>query len=509
MKGIVSLRRVMVLMALLLSLLSVTSLSLPTATAAATIANPGFETGTLSGWNVWTNNNSAAVYVQKGGHTGSWELSNWQATAYQASTSQTLTGLASGYYTLTAWEMNGGNQNAEYIYTKNCGGPDHETSLPVGNSWTLVQILGVHVTSGSCTLGLWSDANAGNWVNLDDFQLTKNNIAYNMVRGADASYVTYEEAHGKKYYLNGVQEDALTIMKNEGVNLVRLRLYNDPGNPNYSPSNTMPAYYQGPADILTIARRAVALGLQIELTFHLSDAWTNPGLQSLPHAWTNDSLAQLETDEYNFISSFMSQMKAQGTTPQYVSIGNETDAGMLWPLGSTSNMSNLSQLFNAGYKAVKAVSSSSQVIIHLSDAGNLSKYEWYFDTLLADGTNFDIIGTSAYPYWTQKTISQFTAFCDSVYARYHKPMIYAETGYAWEYNANYLPNNGPEPYPMTAAGQRDYMYDFINSINTITNGANLGVEYWDPIYDQVYNTNFFDGSGNALPILTQAYKNNF
>lgn len=246
----------------------------------------------------------------------------------------------------------------------------------------------------------------------------------------------------------------------------------------------------------------------IELTFHLSDAWTNPGTQSTPHAWANDTFPQLQTDEYNFIHDFMHQIKARGTTPQYVSIGNETNAGMLWPLGSTSNMNNLAQLFNTAYQAVKDLSPSSKVIIHLANAGDLKEYKWYFQTLGSYNTKYDIIGISAYPYWTQRTISQFTSFCNNLYALFHKPMIYSETGYAWKHNPNYLPNNGPEPYPMTPAGQRDYMYVFFNSINTITNGANLGAEYWDHIYDQMYNTTFFDESGKALPILTQAYKNN-
>jgi len=409
---------------------------------------------------------------------------------------------------LIAQEENGGGQNAAYIYTQNCGGPDKETSLPVSSTWTQVQILGVHVTTGSCTIGLWSDANAGNWINIDNFQFSENNVAYTMIRGADASYLTYEEDHGKKYYDHGVQEDALTIMKNNGINLVRLRLYNDPGNPNYSPSNTMPAYYQSAADILKIAKRAAALGLQIELTFHLSDAWTNPGTQATPHAWANLSFASLKTAESDYITSFMQSMINQGTTPQYVSIGNETDDGMLWPLGKASNMSNLAQLFTVGTQAVKAVSPSSQVIIHLSNSGSTSLYQTFFDALTSYGTPFDIIGQSAYPYWTQRTVQQFRDFSNWLYNRYHKPTIYAETAFAWTLDPNYLPNNGPEPYPMSQAGQRDYMYDFINSINTITNGSNLGVEYWDPIYDQVYSTNLFDQNGNALPALTQAFKNN-
>ena len=81
------------------------------------------------------------------------------------------------------------------------------------------------------------------------------------------------------------EKDCIEILKNNGFNIVRLRLYNDPGNPDYSPSNRLPAGISGPEDVLRLAKRAKQAGMQILLTFHYSDYWTNGEDQNKPHEW--------------------------------------------------------------------------------------------------------------------------------------------------------------------------------------------------------------------------------
>ena len=48
------------------------------------------------------------------------------------------------------------------------------------------------------------------------------------IKGVDLSAVVEVEELGAKYYDNGVQGDIFDILKNYGVNSVRLRLWNDP-----------------------------------------------------------------------------------------------------------------------------------------------------------------------------------------------------------------------------------------------------------------------------------------
>ena len=79
----------------------------------------------------------------------------------------------------------------------------------------------------------------------------------------------------------------------------------------------------------------------------------------------------------------MEQLKAQDTLPAYVSFGNETEGGLLFPYGATTEKGwpALGRFYSAGYRAVKEVSPDTQVIIHLADAGNLDRYTHYFRQL--------------------------------------------------------------------------------------------------------------------------------
>jgi hypothetical protein len=141
------------------------------------ITNPGFEanaaaTQTPTGWTSWANaaGNYAADYTEAGGQSGSYRLSHWMATAYQASTYQIKTGLANGTYTLRAWAKSSGGQTANQLYAKNFGGVEKDYTLPVTNTWTQIQITDIQVTNGQAEIGLWSDAKAGNWTNLDNVE---------------------------------------------------------------------------------------------------------------------------------------------------------------------------------------------------------------------------------------------------------------------------------------------------------------------------------------------------
>jgi arabinogalactan endo-1,4-beta-galactosidase len=157
------------------------------------------------------------------------------------------------------------------------------------------------------------------------------------------------------------------------------------------------------AGSIALAKQANAMGFKIMIDFHYSDTWADPGHQTTPAAWTNDSYAQLQTDVYNYTYNFMTALAAAGVTPQYVQVGNEINSGMLWPIGSVgattvngNNFTQITGLINSGYSAVKAVSSTTQVVIHIATISNLSDFEWFFDGLKAAGANFDVIGGSYY-----------------------------------------------------------------------------------------------------------------
>jgi arabinogalactan endo-1,4-beta-galactosidase len=495
---------------------------------AVKIVNSGFETGgatqTPAGWETEpAGSDSEADYTEKTGHTGSFCLIHSKSSAYKVFTYQELTGLETGYYTLTAWVLSGGGQNSCYITAKDYGDTARLTSLPLTNEWTQVIVRGINVTGGKCTIGIYSDAQAGNWCKLDDFKMVKDDQPYQFLKGGDISELSYIESMGGKFYEGGVQKDGLQILKENGFNIVRLRLYNDPGNPGYTPSNRLPAGFQNPADILRLSKRSKNLGMQILLTFYYSDYWTN----IKPHAWEGISFSALKDSVYQFTFSIMNRMKAQGTTPEYVSLGNEIGGGLLKPDGASTNFSQMGELINQGYNAVKAVSSSTKVVLHLEDAGNNDKYDWFFGGCATYGVKYDIIGASYYPFWTKKTVAQLKTWAEYVSTKYQKDILVMETGYNWnpalpDGKAGQLSDNGPynNIYSSSPEGQKDFLYECFNGIKSVKNGRVTGDLYWDPVMIEVpgvgwelgadnvvSNTTLFDFSGNSLPAL-KAFKYN-
>jgi hypothetical protein len=143
--------------------------------------NPSFEADRVSmtvpaGWSTWTNLSSGTPNsnVSKG-HTGNWAWQLYNTAAYGGSVYQNVTGLTNGTYTLKAWVQSSGGQNTAQIFVKNFGGTELDYSIKTAiSSWTQITISGINVTNGTCQIGMYADANAGNWCKVDDFTLTKN-----------------------------------------------------------------------------------------------------------------------------------------------------------------------------------------------------------------------------------------------------------------------------------------------------------------------------------------------
>jgi len=145
------------------------------------VKNPGFEadggTGTVpnpKNWSKWTNGSGSESYSETAQpHFGTRNLKHYKTSAYQASTYQDITGLKNGLYTLKAWVKSSGGQNQCWIYAKKYGGDEMRAHVPGTGAWTQIAITNIPVTTNQIQIGIWSDANAGNWVVADDFELYK------------------------------------------------------------------------------------------------------------------------------------------------------------------------------------------------------------------------------------------------------------------------------------------------------------------------------------------------
>ncbi|MFT4258988.1 arabinogalactan endo-beta-1,4-galactanase [Microbacterium sp.] len=143
------------------------------------VKNGGFEsngyTSTPSNWGVWAQvaADKDAVSTQSPAVVGTYKLNFWKATAYTASVYQTKTSLPSGTYRLSAWVLNSGGQNSAYLYAKRYGGTEKQAAFPVSaTDWKRVSI-DVQVTSGILEFGVYTNAKAGNWLNIDDVRLVR------------------------------------------------------------------------------------------------------------------------------------------------------------------------------------------------------------------------------------------------------------------------------------------------------------------------------------------------
>ena len=294
--------------------------------------------------------------------------------------------------------------------------------------------------------------------------------------GADVSSLQRSLDLGARYYnASGTQQDPLDILKGAGANYVRLRIWNNPV-----------SGYNNMAKVLISAKAAKAKGLKLLIDFHYSDTWADPGKQYKPAAWASHGIAQLQTDVYNYTYDVCTSLKAQGTTPDSVQIGNEINVGMLWNDGKivSSNFTNLSLLLKAGYNATKACNSGTQVIIHTADADSDSNARWFYDGITAKGVTWDITGLSYYCMW-HGSLSNLSSVVADVKSRYGKPVVIAETAYPFTAaNADSTPNSitGSAPcsgYPATWAGQAS---NFAAVQAAARTGGAIGVFYWEPTW---------------------------
>ena len=274
--------------------------------------------------------------------------------------------------------------------------------------------------------------------------------------GADIGWLSQMQNSGYVFKDNsGIQKNCMEILKEKGINALRFRVWVNPT-----------GGYCSKKDVAHMAYIADSMGFNILIDFHLSDTWADPGHQTKPAAWTNDSFAQLQTDVYNHVYSVLDTLKSIGVTPKWVQIGNEVGNGMLWPDGKApANMSNFAKLITSGYNAVKAVDSTIQVIVHLEDGHKDSMFRQIFDGLKTYGAKWDIIGMSVYPYWAnlswQVDDSLALITMKDMIARYNTKVMVCEAGYLYN-------------QPVQA---NQYLLDLIAKTKSV-NG--LGVFYWEP-----------------------------
>jgi arabinogalactan endo-1,4-beta-galactosidase len=323
--------------------------------------------------------------------------------------------------------------------------------------------------------------------------------------GADISLLPYIESRGGVFYDNGQAMPLEQIMVNHGCNLFRLRIF---VNPDTVYSHTSGAIQTLSYD-LSLAQRIKAVGGKLLLDFHYSDTWADPGHQTKPAAWSSLSFTDLNSTLRSYTSSVLTAFKNNNVMPDIVQVGNEITNGVLWSDGSNStNWTKFGQLVNSAIAGVRDAQGSGTriaVAIHINNAGQSGLPQWFFSTLASQTsvTDYDIMGLSYYPS-VNDTLTTMEANLTYLANNYNKKIMILETDYPWE------GASGSGTYPVSPAGQKQFLLDLAQFVHDLPNNRGEGFVYWYPESIQVPNTYIwnggamalFDTQGNALPSLS-------
>ena len=294
--------------------------------------------------------------------------------------------------------------------------------------------------------------------------------------GADISGTTQLESNGEKLYnAKGEIRENTALMKELGLNAVRLRVWVNPR-----------GGWSGAEDVLEMAKRAKYYDMAVMIDFHYSDWWADPGKQHIPAAWQYMSYDEMKNALAQHTEDVLSLLKKNNIDVKWVQVGNETTNGFLWPMGRASdNMEKYAGFTEVGYQAVKKVYPNAQVIIHIDGGCDQKRYDFIFDGLKKFGAHYDMIGLSVYPYWDvvaklesdwKGSVRDFTANVKHLYEKYGKETMVVETGAESKH-----PKEG---YIIMKA--------VINAAKNDCGGHCHGVFYWAPELEGQYPLGAFD-----------------
>lgn len=302
------------------------------------------------------------------------------------------------------------------------------------------------------------------------------------------------------YDFNGYQNDFLNILKENGVNTIRLKLWVNPSND-----------HAGFNEVKKFSEDLKSKGFKTWLTIHYSDTWADPAHQEVPVQWQGISFTALKDSVSNYTKRVMNEIK-----PNFIQIGNEINSGFLHPYGHIStNYQQFIELMKTGISAVRTTSNDTKIILHFA---GIESSDWFFNQVST--LDYDIIGLSYYPKWHGKSLSNLKTKMNYLSKTYNKKILIAETAYPFTLESNDWTNNimGLEEqlilpeYPATQEGQRK----FIEQIKTITieveNG--IGFCYWGAeliAWKGIQSTDaspwenqaLFDFNNKALPVLRE------
>ncbi len=302
------------------------------------------------------------------------------------------------------------------------------------------------------------------------------------------------------YNSDGHPKDFLALLKENGVNTIRLRLWVNPGDE-----------HSGFKEVKQFSQILKNTGFKVWITLHYSDTWADPENQETPLAWQGLDFNTLRDSVSNYTQKVITEIN-----PDYVQIGNEINSGMLHPHGDiATHPQDFLSLVEAGCDAVRQNSNTCKIILHFA---GMEHSDWFFNQVKT--IDYDIIGLSYYPIWHGKSLNDLENTMYRLSESHHKQIVIAETAYPFTLAWNDWTDNivGLEEqlilpeYPATPEGQRK----FVQKIKTLVQGVEKGIGwcYWGAELiawkgnqstdaSPWENQALFDFNNTALPVLAE------
>lgn len=302
------------------------------------------------------------------------------------------------------------------------------------------------------------------------------NLPEVFLMGMDVSSVLSLEASGVTFRdQQGATRDLFSILAGNGVNLIRVRVWNDP----YDAEGH--GYGGGNNDInaaVEIGRRATAAGMRLLVDFHYSDFWADPSKQMVPKAWAGMKIREKVPVVREWTADCLRQLRDAGVDVAMVQLGNETNGRLC---GEKTWM-NIYKVMNAGSQAVREIYPEALIAVHFANPENAENYMTYASKLDYYSLDYDVFGTSYYPYW-HGTLENLKNVLSQIQQTYGKKVMVLETSYAWtledgDGSGNTIGEGGAyeKPYPITVQGQANEVADVIAAMTEI---GGIGVCYWE------------------------------
>ena len=302
-------------------------------------------------------------------------------------------------------------------------------------------------------------------------------LSKDFIFGMDASCVPSLEASGVKYYdHNNNENDVYKILAENGLNYVRVRIWNDP----FDKSGN--GYGGGNCDIenaIKVGKRATANRMKLLVNFHYSDFWADPQKQPIPKAWQNMSFEERCDALYEYTKQSLKKLVDANIDIGMVQVGNETNGFMC----GEKDWDKISALMSAGSRATREVCPDALVVLHFSNPELVNRYAGYAYELNRFNVDYDVFASSYYPFW-HGSFDNLIAELGKVTSTYNKKVVIAETSYAYtpddtDFFANTIGGEfgEVEGYPYSVQGQADFVRDVIATAAKIENC--LGVFYWE------------------------------